>query len=94
MALLNQLNSRLHRFISEMYPQTRSTCYYTGVAQTSAEGDEEDNSNEQSSLLGMQEDSITHPTSRHRRSVCSVDTLQTIDEETEMENQKLLEKSS
>jgi hypothetical protein len=39
----------------------------------------------------QEEEKIKHSMSRHRRSVCSVETLQTIDEETEGENDKLLD---
>jgi hypothetical protein len=92
MALLNQLNSKLHRFISEMYPPTRANSYYSAVSQVNTSDDEDDGSTEQSGLLNMQENKFTTPLTRHRRSVCSVDTLQTIDEETDMENQKLLDK--
>lgn len=93
MALFNQLNTKLHRFITEMYPQARSPCYYAEVSQSSMDvDDEDDHSNEQSFLLDMQEEEkIKHSMSRHRRSVCSVETLQTIDEETEGENDKLLD---
>lgn len=91
MALLNQLNSKLHRFISEMYPPTRANSYYSAVSQVNTSDDEDDGSTEQSGLLNMQ-NKFTTPLTRHRRSVCSVDTLQTIDEETDAVNQKLLDK--
>ncbi|KAM3589817.1 hypothetical protein VKS41_000671 [Umbelopsis sp. WA50703] len=94
MALLNQLNSKLHRFISEIYPPTRASSYYSAVSQVNTSDDEDDGSNEQSGLLTMQENKFTTPMKRHRRSVCSVDTMQTIDEETDMENQKLLDKEN
>lgn len=91
MALFNQLNTKLHRFITEMYPQSRSQYCYAEVSQSSMNEDDEDHSNEQSFLLDIQEnDKMKCSMTRHRRSVSSVETLQTIDEETEVENQKLL----
>jgi hypothetical protein len=93
MALFNSLNTKLHRFITEMYPQSRSQYYYASVSQANMADNEEDQSNEQSFLLDENEqEAIKRSTTRQRRSVCSVETMQTIDEETETENHNLLAK--
>jgi hypothetical protein len=93
MALFNSLNTKLHRFITEMYPQSRSQYYYSEVSQVNMADNEEDHSNEQSFLLDENEqENIKRTITRKRRSVCSVETMQTIDEETEAENHNLLAK--
>ncbi|KAG2179509.1 hypothetical protein INT44_006355 [Umbelopsis vinacea] len=86
MALFNSLNTKLHRFITEMYPQSRSQYYYAEVSQVNTADSDEDHSNEQSFLLDENEqESIKRTITRQRRSICSVETMQTIDEETETE---------